>query len=150
MGPLTALGTPRSLALHSPILSGTVYLSGCRCTWRVHVLFQRTLPARKSPGLLSSTFVCNVIRESREARGSLGFCSPVSKWTPSRIIRVRRAVRQIFGFALNSILTVTGSYGLSDKSFREDISATWSGTFTIVNPDGTISHNHLIVRFEPL
>jgi ketosteroid isomerase-like protein len=33
-------------------------------------------------------------------------------------------------------------------SIKPDISGTWSGTFAIANPNGTVSHNQVVVRFE--
>lgn len=46
------------------------------------------------------------------------------------------------------LMTVLSSGQPSDKS-SSDISGTWSGTFAISNPNGTVSHNQVVVKFEP-
>ena len=51
--------------------------------------------------------------------------------------------------ALCSMLMTIRSSGQPSVRSSHDIAGTWSGTFAISNPNGTVSHNQVVVRFEP-
>lgn len=58
--------------------------------------------------------------------------------TPIRIARL------VFAF----MLIATAVFAKTRNGGTDQIAGTWSGTFAVVNPNGTISHNQVVVKLE--